>query len=388
MAVALVLSNAAAQDKAAFVDHCRVAPNRADALDNPNKHAWDLFQVLMHPALPKEASRGEPDCSKPLGAPGTTSVWETWRLARTEVFLEDGSFPPSWDDLSLPSGFLGATPDTTTPGESPGHSIVVAKLMDRRNGSLGPLFDPETDQSIFTNRGGIGETRMNRSTYEFIRANCLHSLDGLKRYASAVKNGSRPPIRFPDDSIEVKAVWLEFAPDALANGVRDRYYSIEHEGKVYGLTSFHVLTKDVPDWFWATFHHVDAPPNEFERKDTYGRPLALETTVWKYYVLGGTQISFIEPNLKPNILSDHYIEFGFQRSSCITCHAMAHGTAEGVNGQDFDDPTGPIQTIDVGVPSPSPFDSAEHFYIQTDFLWSIPFRARAEKAAPPNHCKF
>lgn len=375
-----------AQEVAAPKDYCRVVPVRTEALDDPNKHAWNLFQMLMHPARPMDASRGEPDCSKPIGAPGTTSVWETWRLARTEVFLEDGSFPPPWDDLSLPSGFLGSTPDAAGPAEDPGHSVAIAQAA--RQGGFGPLFDPEPDQSVFVDHGGIGETRMNRSTYDFIRANCLHSLDGLKRYATAVAAGRKPQIRLPADSIEVKAVWLEFTPEAVDAGARSRYYSIEHEGKVYGLTSFHVLTKDVPQWFWATFHHVDAPPNEFEREDTYGRPATLTGTVWENYTLGGTQLNFVEPDLKPNILSDHYIEFQFQRSSCITCHAMAHGSPEGVNGQDFDDPDGPIQTIDVGVPQGDPYGSTAHAYIQTDFLWSIPFRARAEAAAPPAHCNF
>ena len=64
---------------------------RTEALDNPSKHAWDLFLYLNHPALdPKLGQRGAPDLSKPMGAPGTTTVWETWRAATPEVFREMG----------------------------------------------------------------------------------------------------------------------------------------------------------------------------------------------------------------------------------------------------------------------------------------------------------
>jgi hypothetical protein len=83
------------------------------------------------------------------------------------------------------------------------------------------------------------------------------------------------------------------------------------------------LTKDSPNWFWASFHHKDAPTNPFEVKDDYGMPSALKGTVWENYRLGGTQTDFVEPTGSPTRLSDHYVEFGFQRSSCITCHANA-----------------------------------------------------------------
>jgi hypothetical protein len=210
----------------------------------------------------------------------------------------------------------------------------------------------------------------------------------LKRYAKAYLEGRKPEIRFPVESVEVKAVWLEFEPDAVKAGTHKKYYNITREGKTYGLTSFHILTKDVPNWFWATFHHVDAPKNEFERVDTYGRPKELDGTVWENYVLGGTQTDFSDSMGRPLILSDHYIEFNFQRSSCITCHAMAHGTPDGVNGQDFDDKNGAIQTVDVGLPVADKFlRNGKPFYMQTDFLWSVPFRAKAEKQPPPDRCK-
>jgi hypothetical protein len=358
-----------------ITDYCKRRIVRDDALDNPSRHAWNLFVNLMHPAKDIKLARGEPDCSKPIGAPGTTSVWETWRLARTEVFLEDGSEPPAWEDTRLKTAEFGSTPIEE---RSVAHQVVPQAQI---------LFDPEKNQSVFVNRGGIGETHMNKATYEFIKANCLYSSDGLKRYAKAYLEGQKPELRFPVESIEVKAVWLEFSEDAVKSGTHKKYYNIVSGGKTYGLTSFHVLTKDVPNWFWATFHHVNAPKNQFEKIDTYGRPNELDGTVWANYVLGGTQTDFTNSIGSASILSDHYIEFGFQRSSCITCHAMAHGTPDGVNGQDFDDPNGAIQTLDVGLPNEKKFSrDGKRFYMQTDFLWSIPFRARAEKQPPAKQC--
>jgi hypothetical protein len=186
---------------------------------------------------------------------------------------------------------------------------------------------------------------------------------------------------FPVDSIEVKAVWLEFSKKSLEEGKHLTYYFAEHNGKTYGLTSFHILTKDVPKWFWATFHHKDAPENEFELPDNHGLPAIAEGTVWENYVLGGTQIDFVDEIGRPNILSDHYIEFGFQESSCITCHSQASGSP--------DSSSPPRQTIEVGVPNSNNYlKNGELFYLSTDFLWSIPFRARPESGAAPARCKW
>jgi hypothetical protein len=66
------------------------------ALNQPDKFAWDLFTKINHPA-DLNASRGTPDLTKRLGEPGP-AVWETWKLARTEVFLENGCKLPNWDD--------------------------------------------------------------------------------------------------------------------------------------------------------------------------------------------------------------------------------------------------------------------------------------------------
>ena len=250
-------------------------------------------------------------------------------------------------------------------------------------------FDPE---GIFHGSGGFGETRMNRSTYEFIKDNCLWSAQGLQRYRDAMLDGIKPPIRFPVDSIEVKVAWLKFTDSQIRDGMHNRYYTAEHEAHIYGLTSFHILTKDLPKWFWATFHHREAPENQFELPDNYGPPAQVAGTVWENYVLGGTQTDFVDEIGRKIILSDYYIEHDFLRSSCISCHSQASSnvtrnerdqiTLQSINGPKSD------RTL-IGTPKPGLYldpDTDTMKFIPTDFVWSIPIRAHRETATPPERC--
>src|SRR5688572_13887170 len=94
----------------------QVTPSREDAMNFPSKHAWNLFQLVNHPAKDVSQGRGIPDLDKPIGEPGTTVVWETWRLSEKEVFLEGGAKPPDWDDTSLPgSPTSGKVPELPKP---------------------------------------------------------------------------------------------------------------------------------------------------------------------------------------------------------------------------------------------------------------------------------
>jgi len=296
-------------------NYCDTTPIRADAFDRPSKHAWDLFVSLNHPAIDRKIARGVPDCSTPLGRPGTTSVWETWRNAASEVYLPEGVEPPLWDD-------------TTLKDEAPGRVPLPPKTI--AGGGFGVLFSP-TD-GIFHNAGGFGETRMNRATYEFVRSQCLFSVERQQRYAQAVENGKKLPIQFPPDSIEVKAAWIDFddpqgdgsvAPIAVEK--RKTYYTAEFDKKQYGLIALHIITKDISNWFWASFHHKDQPKDNvaLTSPDDYGTPKSVAGTVWENYVLGGTQVDFTLPTGQPTILSDHNVEYTFVRSSCITCHGTA-----------------------------------------------------------------
>lgn len=444
-------------------NHCKVTPTRSDALDWPSKHAWNLFMMLNHPSIDEALRRGVPDCTKPIGAPGTTTVWETWRNAESEVFVP--SEPPEWNDhTTLPDMKPGQVPnpspvqvmsitglDGASFADASFHSIV------KRN-EVEVMLSPD---GVFSGSGGIGETRINKTTYEFIKDQCLYNRQGLMRYANAIIAGKKDKISLPADSIEVKAVWIDFEwpGTAVPPEKWDSYYTAQCEqcqkfdaageevldengnpilvDKTLGLAALHVLTKDTPNWFWATFHHNDNPSNIHEMEDTFGRPADLSGTVWENYALGGAQIDFTSPDGKASILSDHFVEFGFQKSSCISCHATAtistdfpQGSGNALslaqqrsiclldpsifqtgfcsrlvgehfykldldaNGKPKLDGEGNLirknELIEErGTPVHDWFlKNGEEFYFQTDFLYSIPFRAgRVEEAnAAPQRC--
>jgi hypothetical protein len=401
-----------AQD--AVQNYCRTIPLRSDAIDWPSKHAWDLFVSLNHPAVDKKVARGVPDCTKQFGSPGMTSVWETWRNAGSEVYKGDGSEPPLWGDTTLPDETPGRVPRLPQPK-------IAANFT--------PRFSP--GDGVFHNDGGFGETRINRATYEFIREQCLFSIEGQQRYAKAVVDGRKPPIQFPADSIEAKAAWLDFADPQGDGSVppvslekQGTYYTAEFEGKKFGLTALHILTKDLTGWFWTTFRHRDTPTDAAETPDTFGPPGVVRGTVWENYRLGGTQTDFTLATGEPTLLSDHYVEFDFLKTSCMTCHSTATISPEIetsdsgkkftslANGQAlaicsiqpdakkvgfdnckkllgdaaFKSGTNVLVTPR-GVPDPIWFrKDGKPFYMQTDFVYSIPFRGKSEATAPPPRC--
>jgi hypothetical protein len=323
-------------------------------------HGTSSCCLIIPPKDPKVA-RGQPDLTKAFGTPGTTSVWETWRLTGTEACLDNGATPPEdFNDNSLAgSPVTGKVPE-------PPKSALLKKFQAngfapmKEKAVFKPLFD--VDGGVFHGEGGFGESRMNKATYDFVWQNKLYNLQGLRNFAA-----KGVPLSFPVDSMEVKAGWIEFTPDQLKNGTDKRYYTAELNGKKYGLSSLHIITKDLPDWFWCTFHHKESPDTGAETPDNYGPPPQLKGTVWQNYKLGGTQIDFVTSMGRPTLLSDPYIEKGFEQSSCISCHARASidSIGRGLGGK-------PI----VGAPNPDDFNQNGKPVFQTDFVFSLPLRAK------------
>jgi hypothetical protein len=170
----------------------------------------------------------------------------------------------------------------------------------------------------------------------------------------------------------VKAAWIEFTDDDLKAGKAKRYYIAEYKSKTYGLTSLHIITKDLPKWFWCTFHHLDSPTTGAEVPDTFGLPQELKGTVWENYKLGGTQTDFVSAIGEPTLLSDPYIEKGFEKSSCVSCHAPAAASPSLV-------PAFGPNPSKIGVPNPADYmKNGKPTVVQTDFLWALPLRVKSE----------
>ena len=128
------------------------------------------------------------------------------------------------------------------------------------------------------------ETRRNKPDFDFIVQNNLFKVSGLRTAFDAGK-----PIAFPVNSIEVKANWVEVGRLKEFNGFSGTpieaaaaYHVNSTGGKQYALVSFHIISRLVPNWTWATFEHEDNPgrcdvigcKDSFGAVDAYVAPLS------------------------------------------------------------------------------------------------------------------
>jgi hypothetical protein len=230
------------------------------------------------------------------------------------------------------------------------------------------------------------EVRINKATYGYIRENKLYNMEEQKKLAtSGMLN-----LVFPPAAKEIKAHWRP-----IDEADKRRYHWSEvvarnGEKQVWGLTALHISTKDLPNWFWATFEHIDNKkprllpnddrPNEgwqFPSVDRFScaqpphdcdsvpKNFGIEGTKWENYRLRGTQTDFVRSTGEPTKLANSQIESGHQDSSCITCHAYAARDASG----------GLIgRRLDVGAPNPDWFkdpNTGQRKYMQLDFVFAL-----------------
>jgi hypothetical protein len=347
----------------------------AAARDRSDEYAWRLFVALNWPADPiarradRAAHFGD---DKPV-------VWESWQNAST-VYRPDAADPGAWAN--------GAA----SPGPATRERFETASLKDLPNarhvvnGVMVPWVDPLESAKRLT------EIRMNRAAYEYIRARDLYSVDGQLRAVAAGE------VRFPYGVKEVKAKWRP-----ISEAERARYHTLvvrlaDGTQRLYGLTALHIASKDLPNWFWATFEHVDnatlpdgehwqlASHDEFACRDVaadcnrHPPHIGLEGTVWQYYRLRGSLTSFTDSSGAARRLANSELETGFQTTaSCITCHARASiawrpGSDPAAIGAlrlpIFD---GPERRGFIGAPQASWFapGEADARFVPLDFVWSL-----------------
>jgi hypothetical protein len=295
--------------------------------NNPDKFAWDLFVELNRPAL--EGRRGVPDPNKRHSDPGLR-VWETWKITTTngaEVFLEKGKRPPGWDDPQ-PKGLDGKIRKFLSP---PKFAATKLDLVGRN-----PHVELLRAAPKLNENGQ--EARINQLGFEFIVKEGLYSLDGQERFRATQRK-----VNFPIGTINVKAAWRKLTAEEIRRGLQSRFYTAEEGENVWGLVGFHLTTKDLPNWLWATFEQVDNPPPEIPDRDRFTKfrfprngdspfveqrlrevPEPLKNTYWQYYVLRGTQTDFVDSIGNATLLGNTQLEGGMQTTaSCMGCHARA-----------------------------------------------------------------
>lgn len=381
------------------------------ALTSPYEFAWKLFLFVNHPAKPGTA--GQADETKKLGeALSQPVVWESWALAsgssvklnidNSEVYRLDGSKPVEWDKLVRPQN----------------KKVLDQNLEQLAFQTMRTGVKPRFDFALPAKQ----EVRMNRSTYDFVRDNGMYSRDGLIKLLDQANNTvNRGLLKFLASSKEVKAQWHPILEEEKPRYLW-REAELNGQKVALGLVSLHIITKDLPNWFWADFGHVDcekginACDTERLRRSAILKPTEVQEvaltdpvdpttrdtgagdppsgkdgvrnetvgTVWANYILRGTQTDFGTPWGNATILSNPVIENTFQKSSCMSCHARASvgatkAGADRLNTLSPGDPT-------LGTPNPAlfgsgdgVFDQANVQYLQSDFIWSAPFRAQWEK---------
>ncbi len=364
------------------------------ARDHSDEYAWRLFVALNWPADPmarradRAAHFGD---DKPV-------VWESWQNAAA-VYRPDGTDPGPWA-----KGGVAPRPATAERFET----VSLKDVPNARhvvNGVMVPWVDPLESAKRLT------EIRMNRAAFEFIRAHDLYSIDGQLRAVAAGQ------VRFPYGAKEVKAKWRP-----ISEAERARYHTLtvtlaDGTQRLYGLTALHIASKDLPNWFWATFEHVDNPTlpdsehwllashDDFACRDAAADcnrtppHIGLEGTVWGYYRLRGSLTSFSDPSGAARRLANSELETGFQTTaSCMTCHARAsiagrpgtvdHGAIEALRLPIFD---GPGRRGFIGMPqaawyAPAAADcgNVAARFVPLDFVWSLGLaRRRNTPSADP-----
>jgi hypothetical protein len=332
-----VLASAAALAAAALAASCSMAPlaQAGTALDwhrpwrepldpkvaaeRSDEYAWALFEALNWPA---SMTDGAPLPRTPLGAdrPG---VWETW-IDDSSVYREDGHDPGPWQPGHARLRATDRHFEDMSSRDRPNLRRVVAGVMI-------PVVDPAAGARRLT------EARMNRVAFDFVRARQLYNIEGqLRSYDSG------RPLRFPLGAREVKAKWRP-----ISEAEKGRYHTLtlrhaDGSSTLYGLTALNIASKDLPQWFWATFEHVDnpsLPDNEgwqLPSRDEFAcdrdhadcnrapRGIGLEGSVWQYYRLRGTLTRYTDAQGAPLRLANSELEPRMQStSSCITCHSRA-----------------------------------------------------------------
>ncbi len=290
------------------------------AAANSDEYAWRLFVALNWPA-DSGARTANPAASFGADAP---VVWETWQNT-ADIYLTDGRDPGPWvTGRALPAVADDRRFDTFSLKD-------LANVRHIVGGRMVPLVDPVSSAKR------LSEIRMNRAAFDYLRAHELYNVEGQLR---AVADGSG--VHFPAASTEIKAKWRPIRAD---EGARYRTVDVrlaDGTTRLYVLAALHIVSKELPLWFWATFEHVDnaslpdgdgwqlASRDRFacrgEARDCNRAPrgIGLEGTVWQNYRLRGTLTRFVDAANRPLLLANSELEAGLQTtSSCITCHSRA-----------------------------------------------------------------
>jgi len=250
-----------------------------------NNLAWESFIALNWPIPDQVIERGVPDQQKIIGGapahiteggkvpakPAGPVVWETYKDS-ADLFLADESKPTPFDAAeSIPDACKGLA--LKHPQAAARTLVNSAKISDVLQSDLqaftGARLIDQNGKNVWY------DIKVNRTYYDFVVNNKYYIKskvpDGLQFPASSNTSSQ-------EGTLKIKAAWKVmgdssqpqpddvktfYTTDAL---IYDKSADTCSKQTV-GLVGLHVVkkTKQLPQWMWATFEHVDNAPTDGER---------------------------------------------------------------------------------------------------------------------------
>ncbi len=329
----------------------QMGPITNSAMQTPDELAWQIFT----------------DINKPIPAGSGVPFWRWWP-EQAEVYPANPrpKNPPKWDDIYGVDKVFRGRPSKQQ--EQRLNAVSFVETMDSNPCSV--LAGAQEE-----------EVRINAETFQFIISNDLWFTEG-----KAARFASGKEISFPTTSREAKANWVKISEADKGSYV----WASDSNGNIWGLVAMHFLSKEIPNWVWATFEHKSNPCYDkyLKAQDTFGltadgkvspellkmfKKGGLNVDVYSNYRLDGAQVTFTDATGRPIILGNSVTEFGFQTTaSCMTCHARASTDSTGTKSLSV---FNTHSQSDHGTPDPkwyyAAFDPPTLSFMQVDFLWSV-----------------
>ena len=266
------------------------------------------------------------------------AAWEGWPSV-ADTFRRDGADP----------GPLAAV---SHPGTARFELATTADFPNLRH-IVGGRMVPVTDPLALAKQ--LVEVRLNKVSYDFIRARQLYTVQGQRRAVA------QRQVEFPTGSIQLKAGWRP-----ITESERPRYHTLsvrlaDGRTRLYGLAALNIAAKTRHGWLWASFEHTDA-------------------TAGTHYLLRGTQTAYLDAGNRPVRLGNAVLEARLGNSaSCMTCHARATLSVDGGPARlPVFAPAPPgVRRGYVGTPDPGWFGQLDTrgqwraTFASLDFVWSL-----------------
>jgi hypothetical protein len=270
---------------------------------SPTQTDFDCFSWKSLVALnwAAGAKNGEPEPNIPFGHTGRDGlvVWATYKQTGA-VLLPGGSNPCGCDtsDSACRETCWNTSPSIPSVCGEQGTAPEMALLNTSKSGSLLEGQNQAVPNVWLTDQKknlARYEVRMNRDVFEFITSNKYY--DGRNQWGnpnatfilpSGADNG-------PAGAVDLKAAWRIVSPEeekrfftvsaAIVDTKVDPKTGYPDKDGVYatcnepgegpccvrrvGLVGFHIAhkVKDLPQWVWSTFEHVDNTPTQGEPPD-------------------------------------------------------------------------------------------------------------------------